>query len=369
MVKKIICIIGTRPEAIKMAPVILSLKSQSWANVRVVVTAQHRDMLDQMLALFKIKPDIDLNIMEHNQSLPHLSAKILVQLDNIFRTELPDAVIAQGDTTTTFISALAAFYLNIPFYHIEAGLRSGDMKHPFPEEMNRVLVAPLTNIHFAPTLNTKNNLLAEGVPAESIFITGNTIIDALRYIADQPINSDLNIDPSKRLILVTCHRRESFGTPLKELCIALRKLINEFADVQILFPVHPNPNVSQVVYQELGQLDRILLMPPLDYITFIATLKQTYLILTDSGGVQEEAPAFGKPILVLRDTTERIEGIQAGVAKLVRLNAQEIFRQTAELLNFKDKYQSMAKTALPYGDGTAAQQIVTIIKEKLVKRL
>lgn len=367
MTQKILCIIGTRPEAIKMAPVILSLKAQPWANTRVIVTAQHREMLDQMLALFNIIPDVDLNIMKHNQSLPQLTSKILDQLDNLFRTELPAAIIAQGDTTTTLVSALAAFYLDIPFYHAEAGLRSWNMRHPFPEEMNRVVVAKLTHVHFAPTLNNKNNLLAEGIPEDSIFITGNTIIDALRFMAAHPVHYDLNIDTSKRLILVTCHRRESFGAPIKELCIALRKLVNEFKDIQVLFPVHPNPNISNVVRQELRQVERILLVPPLDYTIFIAILKQAYLILTDSGGVQEEAPAFGKPVLVLRETTERIESVEAGVAKLVALNSQEIFRETAALLQCQDKYNSMSKTILPYGDGTAAMQIVTILKEKLEK--
>ncbi|WP_115711142.1 non-hydrolyzing UDP-N-acetylglucosamine 2-epimerase [Legionella sainthelensi] len=360
--KKIICVIGTRPEVIKMAPVVMALKEQKWASTYVLATAQHREMLDQMLALFNIKPDFDLNIMRPNQSLSNLTSKLMDELDNIFRAGAYDLVLAQGDTTSTLASALAAFYLHIPFYHVEAGLRSGNIRHPFPEEMNRLLVTQLAALHFAPTVSNKNNLMAAGISENTIYVTGNTVIDALHYISKKPIQNNLHFDKDKRLILVTSHRRENFGKPFQEICAALRKLVAEFDDIEFLFPVHPNPNVTRIAYQELGDISQIHLTPPLDYNILVHALNQSYLVLTDSGGIQEEAPALGKPVLILRETTERTEVIEAGVGKLVPLNAEDIFRHTAELLRSKEKYNNMVKTILPYGDGTAAQKIVEIIK-------
>lgn len=366
MLKKILCIIGTRPEAIKMAPIIKCLKSEPWCELRVAVTAQHREMLDQMLATFQIKPDIDLDIMQPNQVLSLLTSKMLVLLDEVFKSENPDAIIAQGDTTTTLVASLAAFYLHIPFYHVEAGLRTKDMRNPFPEEMNRVLISKMSSLHFAPTQSNKKNLLQEGIDDGSIFVTGNTVIDALKYIVQLNITPNLHLDPSKRLLLVTAHRRENIGKPFKEICKALRQLVEAFDDIQIVFPVHPNPKVKQVAYDELSNYRQILLIPPLEYNQFVCLLNKAYLVLTDSGGVQEEAPALGKPVLVLRRTTERPEGIEEGVAKLVELNAKSIFEEAAKLLNSKDLYQGMVKEVLPYGDGTASIQIVNIIRAKLL---
>lgn len=350
-----------------MAPIINFLKTQSWCDLRVAVTAQHREILDQMLVTFQIKPDIDLNIMQHNQSLPLLSSKMLVCLDEVFKFESPDAIIAQGDTTTTLVAALTAFYQHIPFYHVEAGLRTKDMQNPFPEELNRVLISRMSSLHFAPTISNKNNLLEEGIDARSIFVTGNTVIDALQYIVKLNVKPNLHLDPRKRLLLVTSHRRENIGLPFREICGALRKLVDAFEDIQILFPVHPNPKVKQVAYEELENYPRILLIPPLEYSQFVFVLNQAYLVLTDSGGIQEEAPVLGKPVLVLRETTERPEGVDEGVAKLVMLNSNDIFKETTKLLKSKALYNEMVKKVFPYGDGTAALKIVTIIKENLLK--
>ena len=367
MKKKILCIIGTRPEVIKMAPIILLLQSQNWVDARIVATAQHRELLDQMLELFHIKQDIDLNIMEPDQTLPDLTIKLLTQLEKIFKTERPDAVIAQGDTNTTFAAALLSFYNQIPFYHVEAGLRSNDITNPFPEEMNRILTDRLSTLLFAPTEDSKKNLVAEGILAHSIFITGNTVIDAMHYISQKNMKHNLELDPSKRIILVTAHRRESFGKPFLEICYSLRQLVNKAKDIQIIFPVHPNPHVSKIAHQQLDGQERILLIPPLHYSAFISLLNQAYLILTDSGGIQEEAPALGKPVLVLRNKTERIEGVKAGVAKIVGVKSSEIVSQTLDLLEHRSKYDAMVKNKILYGDGEAASRIVDIIHRELSK--
>ncbi|MFI4963048.1 MAG: non-hydrolyzing UDP-N-acetylglucosamine 2-epimerase, partial [Legionellales bacterium] len=343
MKKKILCIIGTRPEVIKMAPIILALKTQPWVNLRVVATAQHRDLLDQMLKLFGIRPHIDLNIMEPNQKLPQLTAKLINKLTTLFETEKPQAIIGQGDTTSVFCAALAAFYQHIPFYHVEAGLRSRDVSNPFPEEMNRILTDRMSTLLFAPTEGSKINLLSEGIDPGSVHVTGNTVIDALLYISRLKTQPSIKLDPSKRLILLTAHRRESFGLPFLEICKAIRRLANEIEEVQILYPVHPNPQISHIAFQQLGSHKNILLTPPLDYDVFVKVLNQAYLVLTDSGGIQEEAPALGKPVLVLRDKTERPEGIEAGVAKLIGLNAERIFNNTVDLLNNKENYNKMIK--------------------------
>lgn len=364
-VKNIVCVIGTRPEAIKMAPLVLQLKRATWANITVVATAQHRQMLDQILQLFKIVPDIDLNVMKPNQGLPELTAHLLTDLDKVLAEKAADVVIAQGDTTTAFAAALASFYRRIPFCHVEAGLRTNDIYSPFPEEMNRVLSDHLSYLNFAPTETAKQNLLANGVINDSIYVTGNTVIDSLLEVARQNVPHGLALDPSKRLILVTEHRRENFGAPFLNICKTLRTLADTVEDIQIVYPVHPNPNVKEVAYQQLGNHPRILLCNPMDYGPFVSLMKQAYLILTDSGGVQEEAPALGKPVLVLRKKTERPEAVEQGVVKLVGTESHEILAAALELLNNPQAYAQMARGSSPYGDGYAAQRITSILYEKI----
>lgn len=360
---KIICTVGTRPEAIKMAPVILELKKQPWATVRVLATAQHREMLDQVMAFFDIVPDIDLNIMKPNQNLTELTARLLVELDKVLLEEQPDVVLAQGDTTTVFAMALACFYRRIPFGHVEAGLRTWDIQNPFPEEANRVLAGRLTRWHFAPTESSKDNLLREGISATDITVTGNTVIDALLMTAQKDLKIGVDIDPKKRLILVTSHRRENFGEPIKNICSALKTLAERNSDIQILYPVHPNPNVHDVAHAMLGDIDNIILCKPLDYAPFIAAMKRAYLIISDSGGVQEEAPALGIPVLVLREETERPEAVDMGVVKLVGPNQQRIIDEAQQLLDDASAYETMARGVSPYGDGKGAARIVEVLKE------
>lgn len=363
---RIICIVGTRPEAIKMAPIILKLKQQVWADVIVVATAQHREMLDTVLALFGIVPDLDLNIMKPNQTLAKLTAELTIKLDNILTDEQATVVIAQGDTTTVLAAALVSFYRKVPFYHVEAGLRSYDNNNPFPEEMNRVLVSCLANIHFAPTQNAKQALLQAGIAENKIYITGNTVIDALKQIVSQDeIAHSIALDKNKKTILVTSHRRENFGPPLRAICRALTRLIKDHNDIQIVIPVHLNPQVKSIINKELGNCERVILVPPLDYMEFVALMRDAYLILTDSGGIQEEATALGKPVLILRETTERMEGVKAGVTRLVGTHIDTIVKATSDLLNDKNQYAVMIKNALNlYGDGTAAQQIIEIMKSQ-----
>lgn len=360
---RIICAIGTRPEAIKMAPVISSLSLTNWADVRVLATAQHRDMLDQVLSLFKITPDIDLNIMRPNQSLTSLTARLLLDLDNVLVAEKPDALLAQGDTTTVMTAALACFYHQIPFGHVEAGLRTGDILNPFPEEMNRVMAGKFARWHFAPTEGSRRNLLAEGIHDKDIFVTGNTVIDALLNISARDVPIAIDIESSHRLILVTAHRRENFGEPFLNICKAIRFLADTNPDVEFLYPVHPNPNVLEPAKNILGGHARIKLCDPLDYAPFVAAMKQAYLILTDSGGVQEEAPALGKPVLVMRHETERPEAVDAGVVKLVGPDYQNIVRETQRLLDDPMAYMSMARGISPYGDGHAAGRIVAVVHD------
>jgi UDP-N-acetylglucosamine 2-epimerase (non-hydrolysing) len=363
MKMKIICTVGTRPEAIKMAPVILALKQQPWAEVRVLATAQHRHMLDQVLNFFGIVPDIDLNIMRPNQTLTALTARLLLELDEVLLAEKPDVVLAQGDTTTVMAMSLACFYHRIAFGHVEAGLRTWDMQNPFPEEANRVLAGRLTRWHFAPTESSKNNLMREGIAESDITVTGNTVIDALLMTASKDLTLDIELDDSKRLILVTSHRRENFGEPFKGICRALKTLAERNSDVQILYPVHPNPNVKDVAYEILGNTPNIILCEPLDYAPFIAAMKKSYLIISDSGGVQEEAPALGKPVLVLRDETERPEAVEMGVVKLVGPNHNRILEEAQTLLDSQDAYKAMARGVSPYGDGKGAERIVAVLKE------
>ena len=363
VVKSIICVVGTRPEAIKMAPVILALKEEPWANVRVLATAQHRHMLDQVNEFFGIEPDIDLNIMRPNQALTTLTARLLLELDDVLQAEKPEAVLVQGDTTTVMTVALACFYHRIPIGHIEAGLRTWDIQNPFPEEANRVIAGKLARWHFAPTEGSKQNLLKEGVPDKDVIVTGNTVIDALLITAEKNLMLDVPLDPAKRLVLVTSHRRENFGEPFRNICRALRTLAKNNPGVQFLYPVHPNPNVKDVAYEFLAELSNFKLCEPLDYAPFIAAMKQAHIILTDSGGVQEEAPALGKPVLVLRDETERPEAVDQGVVKLVGPNYENIVKEAQRLLDDDEAYRSMARGVSPYGDGHAAERIVKVLRE------
>lgn len=369
--KTILCIVGTRPEVIKMAPVIWALQKESWTNVRVLATAQHREMLDQMLSLFDIHAHRDLNIMKTNQLLPELTSRLIEKLDVVIQEEKPDIIIGQGDTTTVFAAALSSLYHHIPFAHVEAGLRTHDLYNPFPEEANRVLTAQLTALHFAPTVTAKNALLKEGIPESKIYITGNTVIDTLLTMTakiektEKSIIHDFGIDEDKKLILVTAHRRENFGEAFLNICRALKEIVNHFDDVQILYPVHPNPNIYNIAYRELGNHSRIILSKPLDYMPFIALMKRSFCILTDSGGIQEEAPALSKPVLVLRHETERPEAVEAGVVKLIGTSYEAIVHETQKLLTDPYYYASMSKGVSPYGDGKASGRIVDILSEYL----
>jgi len=358
----VVCSIGTRPEAIKMAPVVLALQADPAFDVKVLATAQHRDMLDQVLDIFGITPDHDLDIMQANQGLPELTARLMLGLTEVLKEVKPDLVIAQGDTTTVLVTALASFYQRIPFAHVEAGLRTGDMDYPFPEEMNRVLAGRLTTLHFAPTTSSRDNLLREAIPESSVHVTGNTVIDALLDVVGRDIPSGIALDPAQRMILVTAHRRENFGEPFAQICQALRALADANPDIQIVYPVHPNPNVHDVAHRELGDHPRILLTKPVDYGPFVSLMKHAYLLLTDSGGVQEEAPALAKPVLVLRAETERPEAVDAGVVKLIGTDRDTIINQTQRLLDDPQAYAAMARGVSPYGDGKSAARIRDIIR-------
>ncbi len=361
--KTVLCCVGTRPEAIKMAPVIKALQKAPWARCRVLATAQHRQLLDQMLEFFGVAADIDLDIMTENQRLPQLTADLIVGLDRTFEVEKPDIVLAQGDTTTVLVSALASFYRRIPFGHVEAGLRSHNLNAPFPEEANRLLAGHLATLHFAPTAVARDSLLHEGIPERKIRLTGNTVIDALLMAADVENPVGVPLDASKRLILVTAHRRDSFGEPIRRICEAVRELCRRFNDVQVLWPVHPNPAVKPVVEAALGGVDRVYLCEPLSYGPFVTAMKRSYLILTDSGGVQEEAPALRKPVLVLRNESERPEAIEAGVAMLIGPNRERIISEAGKLLSDSAAYARLARGASPYGDGKAAERTVAAIGE------
>lgn len=362
---KIICVVGTRPEAIKMAPIILALKKQPDLNLRVLATAQHRHLLDQVMKVFNIEPDIDLDIMLPNQALTTLTARLLLHLDDLLLAEKPDAVLAQGDTTTVMSVALACFYHKIPFGHVEAGLRTWDMQNPFPEEMNRVIAGRLAKWHFAPTESSRQNLMREGVADADIIVTGNTVIDALLSVVDRDVELPVVLDPTKRLILVTVHRRENFGEPFERVCRALLALLERNSDVQVLYPVHPNPNVRDTAHRLLGSHPRVVLCEPLDYLPFVAAMKRAYLILSDSGGVQEEAPALGKPVLVLRHETERPEAVEEGVVKLVGTDFNAIVSEAQQLLDDETAYHAIARCVSPYGDGHAAERIVKVLRDYL----
>lgn len=363
MKRKIICVVGTRPEAIKMAPVILTLREQRWANVRVLATSQHRQMLDQVLALFNIKPHIDLNIMQPNQTLPELTSRLITKLDNCLSIESPDVMLAQGDTTTVMVAALSAFYKKIPFGHVEAGLRTGNIYNPFPEEMNRAIAGKLAYWHFAPTESAKKNLIDEAIHEKNIYVTGNTVIDSLLDVSSRCDLYKPKITTGKRMVLVTAHRRENFGAPLERVCKAILTLVKRNTDIEVIYPVHPNPNVRKTVVKILGSYPRIKLCDPWDYLSFVAAMKYAYLILSDSGGVQEEAPALGKPVLVLRNETERPEAVNEGVVKLVGTDYEKIISETQRLLDDENAYREMALGASPYGDGLASKRIKNVLKE------
>jgi len=364
---KVMTIFGTRPEAIKMAPVVLELnKHPEHIELIVAVTAQHREMLDQVLNLFNIVPNYDLDIMSQGQTLFDVTCRAMQGLNEILAKEKPDIVLVHGDTTTTFAGALAAFYHQITVGHVEAGLRTHNKNSPYPEEMNRKLTGSIADLHFTPTITAQENLLAEAVPKETTFITGNTVIDALLATVhrDYKFADEMlaNIDyAGKRVILVTTHRRENIGEPMRHVYQALRDIVSEFEDVEIVFPVHRNPLVRQVVESELGHIERVRLIDPLEYEPFANLLARSYLVLTDSGGVQEEAPALGKPVLVLRDTTERPEAIEAGTVKLIGTDKNRVYNEARLLLADSSEYDRMANACNPYGDGHAARRIVETI--------
>jgi UDP-N-acetylglucosamine 2-epimerase (non-hydrolysing) len=367
--KKILFIIGTRPEAIKMAPVVRVLTERGKVfHCRVCVTAQHREMLDQVLRLFAIRPDHDLNLMRENQTLAQITAAAFTGLDDVVRREAPDWLLVQGDTSTVLAASLVAFYHQIRIGHVEAGLRSHDKYQPFPEEINRRVAGVVADLHFAPTETARENLLREGIAADSIHVTGNTVIDALQYAAAMPfdiLKSELSHLPAdKRWILVTAHRRENFGAPLERICAALEILARRYADrIHLIYPVHLNPNVEGPVRSLLGRVENISLLPPLDYLPMVHLLKRCDLVLTDSGGLQEEAPGLGKPVLVFREVTERPEGVQSGTVRLVGSDTERIVAETARLLEDPREYERMAKAVNPYGDGKAAGRIADILEE------
>lgn len=354
-VARVIMVFGTRPEAIKMAPVVNVLKGAGDFQVKTVVTAQHREMLDQVLAIFGIQPDYDLNIMSSFQSLTEITCRVLQGLDPILKVETPDLLLVHGDTTTTFAGGLAAFYRHIEVGHVEAGLRTGDKQQPYPEELNRLLTGRIADLHFAPTAAAKENLLRENIPSENIQITGNTVIDALHHCL-RDIQIDKHAD--RRLILVTTHRRESWGPPLKNVIKALKNIIKANPLVNLIIPVHLNPVVRTVFFDELGSEPRAKLVEPLDYQAMVKAMAEAYLIITDSGGIQEEAPALGKPVLVLREKTERPEAIAAGTVKLVGTDPERITTTVNSLLNDPEEYLKMSKAVNPYGDGKAAGRII-----------
>ena len=373
----ILIIFGTRPEAIKMAPVVLALREQPGIQARVAVTAQHRQMLDQVLHLFGIEPDHDLNLMQPGQDLTDITSSVLLGLREIFRRDPPDLVLVHGDTTTTFSASLAAFYAHVPVGHVEAGLRTGNLLAPWPEEMNRKLVGGIANLHFAPTPRAKSCLLREGVAEDTIFVTGNTVIDALHQAVEKLEQSPERqrefaerfgfLDPAKKLICVTGHRRESFGEGFERICHALA-LLGARQDVQVVYPVHLNPSVQEPVRRILVGCENVFLLDPLDYLPFVYLMSRSHLIITDSGGIQEEAPSLGKPVLVMRDTTERPEAVEAVTVKLVGTDTGRIVSGAGELLDNAESYREMARASNPYGDGLAGRRIAAILRDRYLLR-
>lgn len=374
---KVLTVFGTRPEAIKMAPLILALAKDPAFESRICVTAQHREMLDQVLRLFEIAPDYDLNIMQPDQGLTEITSRILIGLKPVLESFRPDVVLVHGDTTTTLAASLAAFYQHIPVGHVEAGLRTGNLYSPWPEEANRKLTGHLAMYHFSPTENARQNLLREGLAGERIFVTGNTVIDALFWVRDSVLNNaglrgtlekryDF-LDPQKKMILVTGHRRESFGDGFERICSALAHIARHHPEVQVVYPVHLNPNVGEPVNRILSGIPNIKLIDPQDYLPFVYLMNQAYMILTDSGGIQEEAPSLGKPVLVMREATERPEAVAAGTVRLVGTDPKTIQEAASRLLNDADEYLAMSRAHNPYGDGQACQRIIDALKNNQVK--
>jgi UDP-N-acetylglucosamine 2-epimerase (non-hydrolysing) len=368
--RRVLFIFGTRPEAIKLARVVHKLREQQTIQSILCVTAQHREMLDQVLKIFDLSPDHDLNVMTPGQTLSEATGRILMQLEGVIADRRPDMIVVQGDTTTTFCGALAGFYANIPVAHVEAGLRTGDVRQPFPEEMNRLLVSKLSGTHLAATEAARGNLRGEGVSDANIFVTGNTGIDAVLYIRDQLKAGKLAarkwefLSSDKRVLLVTAHRRESFGAGFEKICMALRQ-IADLPDVQIVYPVHLNPNVRKPVQDHLAGHPNIVLLEPLDYVDFVDLMRRTHIILTDSGGIQEEAPSLGKPVLVLREKTERPEAVDAGTSTLVGVDVKKIVGAVIRLLTDDKEYRRRARIHNPYGDGHASERIASIILRQL----
>ena len=375
--KKIIIVFGTRPEAIKMSPLIHALKLEpDLFDIKVCVTSQHRQMLDQVLSMFNIQPDFDLNLMKENQNLSNLTSLILSEIKKIFDNYLPDLVLVHGDTTTTLATSMAAFYASIPVGHVEAGLRTHDLKSPFPEEFNRQITSKISKWHFAPTNLSQKNLLSEGVNKSLITVTGNTVVDALYWILNKIeknqerkknieifLNNNLSFDwKRKNFILVTAHRRENFGKGFEQICLALKELASKYPKVNFIYPVHLNPNVKKPVYDSLKAIPNIYLIKPLEYEPFIYLLNNCYFVLTDSGGIQEEAPSLGKPVLLLRDTTERPEAVEAGTVEVVGSNKKQIIEGVSRLLDNKKHYKKMSRAHNPYGDGLACKRIVDVLR-------
>ena len=366
---KVCSVFGTRPEAIKMAPLVKELQSREELDAKVLVTAQHREMLDSVLELFDITPDFDLNIMKHGQTIADITTRVLHGVGEIFEQERPDLVLVHGDTTTTFAAALASFYQKIAVGHVEAGLRTGNIYSPYPEEMNRKLTGSLSTYHFSPTVMNVENLLRENISKENIVITGNTVIDALLSVTDKPYRFDIDelneIDETKqKLLLLTCHRRENWGEPMKQIFEAINELTEKNPNVVVVFPMHKNPSIRELARTYFGTNSSVRLIEPLDYEPFANLMKKSHLILTDSGGIQEEAPALGKPVLVLRTETERPEAVKAGTVKIAGIETEKIVQLAGELLNSQKAYDEMAQAANPYGDGTASKQIADFIVSK-----
>jgi len=359
--------VGTRPEAIKLLPVVLALRSAPDLAVRLIATGQHRELADSVFEVFGIAPDVNLNLMTPDQTLAEAFSRTLKEMTNELEEHRPAFLLVEGDTTTVFASTLAAFWLDCPVGHVEAGLRSGDKRNPFPEEANRILTGHLADFHFAPTRKAADNLHREGIDPDRVLVTGNTVIDALLAVAAEVdgLPPSIPLSGDRRVLLATVHRRESFGRPLREIFTAFRDLARRFEDVEIVLPVHPNPRVRETAYALLDGTPRIHLVDPLDYPGFVWVMKNAYLVLTDSGGVQEEAPALGKPVLVLRETTERPEGIAAGVARLVGTERERIVRAASRLLEDETEYSRFARRANPYGDGEASQRIVEAVRYRL----
>ncbi len=362
---KVMTIFGTRPEAIKMAPLIKELEKNNEIESIVCVTAQHREMLDQVLNVFDIHPDYDLNIMKHGQTLSEITSKVLIGLENVIKEEKPNIILVHGDTTTTFAGALAAFYNQTDIGHVEAGLRTYDKYSPFPEEMNRQMVDRMTDMFFAPTNLSKDNLIKEDINEEKIYVTGNTAIDAMKYTVNEQYKNEIfDWIGEDRMILLTAHRRENLGEPMYNIFNAIKRILKENKNVKVVYPVHLNPNIRKIANEVFQNEDRVKIIEPLEVFDFHNFINKSYIILTDSGGIQEEAPSLGKPVLVLRNTTERPEGIDAGTLKLVGTNENDIYNETNKLLNDEVEYLKMSRASNPYGNGDASEKIVDAIVKK-----